>query len=208
MKASILQEVLSLLSASTILYIHKLQIQTSIDKKYYDELDLKSEPVNKAKIYEARIDQERSLPNLKFIISSNGTVMIYILCSEHPFPLSTDQDVSDILIFLGRVQENLSSLFSDTRGIIVQPVRSWILKECDVIMDVEIDGLTQITLPDMQIPLFERALRGYVTPIDGKVYYRFELALAPNQPIEMALANILTQVKIDESILSLEQATT
>jgi len=40
----------------------------------------------------------------------------------------------------------------------------------------------------MQIPLVERALRGYVKPIDeGKAYYRFELALAPNQTIELAL---------------------
>jgi len=200
LKVSNLQEVLSLLSSS-ILYIHKLQIQTSIDKKYYNELDLKPEPVNKAKIYEARIDQERGPPNLKFIISSNGTVMIYVICSEHPFPLSTEQDVSDILIFLGRVQENLSSLFSDTRGIIVQPVRNWILKECDVNKDIEIDGLAQITLPGMQIPLFERALRGYVKPIDGKVYYRVERALAPNQPIEIALEQIRTQVILDENTL-------
>ena len=101
----------------------------------------------------------------------------------------------------------LSILFSNTKGIIVQPARTWILKECDVNKDIEIDGLAQITLPDMQIPLFERALRGYVKPIDGKAYYRFELALAPNQPIEMALEQIRTQVKIDESILSLEHAT-
>jgi hypothetical protein len=50
----------------------------------------------------------------------------------------------------------------------------------------------------MQIPLFERALRGYVKPIDGKTYYRVERALAPNQPIEMALDGIRTQIKIDE----------
>ena len=166
MKGSNLQELLSRLS-SGILYIHKLQIQTSIDKKYYDELDLKpADPVNKAKIYEVRIDQEHGPPNLKFVISSNGTVMIYIINSEHPFPLSIDQGISDILVFLGRVQEVLSSLFPDTRGIIVKPVRNWILKECDVNKDIEIDGLAQITFPDMQIPFFKRALRDYVKPID------------------------------------------
>jgi len=41
--------------------------------------------------------------------------------------------------------------------------------------------------------------------MDGKVYYRFELALAPNQPIEMALEHIRTQVKL-ESVLSLNHA--
>ena len=79
-------------------------------------------------------------------------------------------------------------------------------KECDVNKDIEIDSLAQITLPDMQIPLFERALRGYVKPIDGKAYYRFEFALAPNQLIEMTHEQIRTYVKIDESILSLEQS--
>jgi len=53
----------------------------------------------------------------------------------------------------------------------------------------------------MQIPLFERALRGYVKPIDGKAYYRFELALAPNQHIEMALDNIRTQTIINKYTL-------
>jgi len=57
----------------------------------------------------------------------------------------------------------------------------------------------------MQIPLSKRALRCFVKPIDSKAYYRVELALAPNQPIEIALERIRTQVKIDESILSLEQ---
>jgi len=53
----------------------------------------------------------------------------------------------------------------------------------------------------MQIPLFERALRGYVKPIDGKVYYRVERALAPNQPIEIALGQIRTHIILDENIL-------
>ena len=78
-----------------------------------------------------------------------------------------------------------------------------VLKECDVNKDIEIDSFAQITLPDMQIPLFERALRGYVKPIDYKTYYRVERALAPNQPIEMALEIIRTQIKIDDGILSL-----
>ena len=76
--------------------------------KYYDELDIKDvDPVNQAKIYEARIDQAHGLPNLKFIVSSNGTVMIFIINSEYPFRLTTDQDVSDILVFLGSARESI-----------------------------------------------------------------------------------------------------
>jgi hypothetical protein len=205
LKASNLQEILTRLS-SAILYIHNLQIWTCFDRKYYDDVDIKPEPVNKAKICEERINKAHGPPNLKFIVSSNGTVMIHIINSEHPFRLYSEQDVSDILVFLGRVQEKLSALFSDTTGSIVQPVRKWILKGCDVNKDIEIDAVAQITLHDMQIPLFEKALRGYVKPIDDKVYYRFELILTQDEPIEIALERIRTQVKIDESIISLEQA--
>ncbi len=42
-------------------------------------------------------------------------------------------------------------------------------------------------LPDMQILIFERALMGYVTPIDNKAYHRVELALASDKLVEMAL---------------------
>jgi len=55
-KVSNLPEVLSRLS-SAILYIRKLQTWTCIAPKYYDEIAIKpGDSVNKAKIYEARID--------------------------------------------------------------------------------------------------------------------------------------------------------
>ncbi|MGN6708101.1 MAG: hypothetical protein ACTHKF_01995 [Candidatus Nitrosocosmicus sp.] len=105
-----LQQILSLISPS-ILYIHKLQIQTTVDQKYYNDLKLKPEPVNNAKIYEVSIDQAHSKPNLKFVISSYGTVMVYIINSCHPFRLYTEQDVSDILVFLGSARDSIFSFF-------------------------------------------------------------------------------------------------
>src|SRR6478672_9959349 len=108
-KASKLQEALSHLS-TLILYIHKMQMWTCISPKYYNELDIKPDDlVNKANIYDARINQERGLPNLKFIVFPHDTVIIHIINREHPFPLSTDQDVSDILVFLGRVKDSIFS---------------------------------------------------------------------------------------------------
>jgi vacuolar-type H+-ATPase subunit C/Vma6 len=48
------KEVLDLFSFA-IFYIHKLQIETKIDKKYYEELkDVKPEYINKSKIYGQR----------------------------------------------------------------------------------------------------------------------------------------------------------
>jgi hypothetical protein len=82
----------------------------------------------KVKIYELRIDQSRD--------PYNDIVMIYIICSEHPFPLSIDQDVSDIFVYLDSVQENLSSLFSDTSGYIFLIVNKRILKESEMLIKI------------------------------------------------------------------------
>ena len=66
------------------------------------------------------------------------------------------------------------------RDNIVLPVRKWILKACDVNNDVEIEGVAQIKLSDIQIPLFA-VLMAYVKPIGDKVFYRVEMGLAPNK---------------------------
>ena len=54
---------------------------------------------------------------------------------------------------------------------------------CDVNKDIEIDGITQLTLPSMQMPLVEKALRAYVKVIWDKAYLRTEKFLSPNKPI-------------------------
>jgi hypothetical protein len=57
-----------------MLYMHKLQIMTSIDKKYYDNLtDVKPAPVNGAKTYIQRIGMPQGPLNVKYVLSPNGT---------------------------------------------------------------------------------------------------------------------------------------
>ena len=128
--------------------------------------------------------------------------MVYVSCSEQPFRLQYEQDVSDILFFLGRVEERIRLLLSDVRDSVVPPLRRWILKACDVGKDVEIDSVAQITLPDIQVPLSEKALRGYVKPTGNKVFYRMEYALTPNQPIKEALEYLRREIKIDANCFS------
>jgi hypothetical protein len=197
-KIQYLQDIFCRLS-QCILYIHKLQIETKVDKNYYNELtDVKPEPVNKFKIYMQRIGQDHGPPNVKYIVSPNGTLMIYIACSNNPFRLYNEHDISNIMIFLGRVEDRLRSIFSDTTDKIVPKVDKWILKGCDVNKDIEIDSLNQLTLPDMQIPLFERSMRGYVKVIGDKAYYRIEQPLTPNKPIGEALESLRIDKVFDE----------
>jgi hypothetical protein len=156
-----------------------------------------------AKVHKEKIGQAHGPHNIEYHIHTNGTVIIFISCSDNTFRLYEEQDVSDILIFLGRVEENLCNLFSDTMDMIVPPVKKWILKGCDVNKDVEINSVAPMTLPDIQIPLFERAVRGYVKLIDDRVYYRIEQSLTPNEPINISLEKLRTQIKLDQDILSL-----
>jgi hypothetical protein len=101
------------------------------------------------------------------------------------------------------VEDRLRSLLSDVRDNVVPPLRGWILKACDVGKDVKIDSIAQITLPNIQVPLFEKALRGYVKPIGDKVFYRVEYALTPNKPIEQALDYLRREITIDANCFSL-----
>jgi len=46
------------------------------------------------------------------------------------------------MVFLGRVEERLKSLLSDTRDEIVSTVDRWVLLECDINKDVKISDMT------------------------------------------------------------------
>lgn len=193
--------------SKVILYIHKFQIKIRIDKKHYEEIkDAQPAPHNSgAKTITQWIGNSKGgSMKLNFTLYPNGTVMIYLKCSDNPFRLKFEDDVSAIMTFLGRMEERLHNLLSDRRGIIVPPVNKWILKNCDVNKDIEIDSVTQLTLTDMQMPLVEKALRAYVKVIGDKAYLRVEKYLTPNKPIEEALENIRTTVDLDKDFFEKE----
>jgi hypothetical protein len=128
--------------------------------------------------------------------------MIYITCTDNPFRLHDEQDILKIMLFLGRVDDRLKILLVDNRDKVVPSVMEWILKACDVNKDIEIDAMTQLTLPDIQISLAERALQGYVKVMDGKAYFRAEKPFTPNEPLPLALEHIRTSTDLDEQVHS------
>jgi hypothetical protein len=179
-----------------ILYIHKLQIKTSIHKENYDLLNLPVYGI--AKVHKERIGQARGSFNVEYQIHTNGTVMIFISCSDHPFRLYEEQDISKIMIFLGRVEDRLKILLSDNRDKVVPSVMTWILKSCDVNKDIQIDNMAQISLPDIQISTAEKAFRAYIKIIGDKAYYRIEKALAPNEEVNIALEKLMQDTTMDD----------
>jgi hypothetical protein len=193
LKAHNFEQILKVLSFA-ILYIHKLQMQTWIDKENYELLqDLEIQDSSKA------VKERIGNHIVEFRFHPNGSVMIYVSCSYQPFRLFNDQDISDILIFLGRIEQKLKSVLRDNRDTVTAPVNRWILKGYDVNKEVEIEGAAQVTLPDIQIPFAEMALRAYVKPIGDKVFYRVEHSLTPNKPIKEALESLRQEVTIDRN---------
>jgi len=133
-----------------ILFIHKLQLWTSI-------IDFKKfNPFDESGILPKSFTERIGLYEVKYEIYKNGSIMIYVISSNNPFRLYEEQDVIDIIIFLGMVEDSLKTLLSDQRGSIISPLRHWILKSCDVNKDIGIDGVAQVTLPDIQIPFLTR----------------------------------------------------
>jgi hypothetical protein len=109
-------------------YIHKLQLIFSINKQQISK--------------DSRIESHEEIigrRHIEYILSSNGTVQIAIKSNDTPFKLETELDVSIIFSFFGQVKDRLLYLLTDVRELVVPPVTEWILIQCDVNKDIEID---------------------------------------------------------------------
>lgn len=192
-KAQNFSQALALLGP-LLLFIHKLQLWTTIDLQKFN-------PFEESNLLPRSFTERIGVYDVKYEIYLNGSVMIYVISSNQPFRLYNEQDVIDILAFLGKAEDRLRTILSDPRGRIVLPVSKWVLKCCDVNKDVKISSVAQVTLPDLQIPFVDKAFRAYVKPMDEDVVYRVEWSLVPDKPMREALADIRNDVKIDKDSL-------
>ncbi|MGA7370424.1 MAG: hypothetical protein WBX01_14945 [Nitrososphaeraceae archaeon] len=133
------------------LYIHKLQLKLSINKQQISE-------AKKIGSHEEIIGRR----HIKYILSSNGTVQIAIKSNDTPFKLETELDVNIIFSFFGQVKDRLLYIFGDVKESIILPRIEWILIQCDVNREIEIDEKAQLTLPDIQLKYADRVFREYV----------------------------------------------
>ena len=51
--------------------------------------------------------------NVKYEVYPCGNIMIYIACSNNPFKLVVEEDVSSFFAFLGQVKDRLIRFLSD-----------------------------------------------------------------------------------------------
>ena len=79
-KAQNLLDILFSLGRSP-LYIHKLQLQVSLEPMYYSDIQKNCSKYNKAKQHEEKIGKAV----VKYLVYPNGKTMVFIACSNNPF---------------------------------------------------------------------------------------------------------------------------
>lgn len=140
LKVRYISELLSLLDNQPI-SIHKLQLKLFVDKNYYDEIDIKQITTgNKSKAHEEKFGPR----NVTYEVYPCGTVMTYIACSNNPFKLEVEEDVSSFFSFLGQVKDRLIHFLSDFSVRAIPQVMDWILVQCDINQDVGINIVEQL----------------------------------------------------------------
>ncbi|MGC1927380.1 MAG: hypothetical protein WA667_00270 [Candidatus Nitrosopolaris sp.] len=168
-KAQNLLDALHLLGHSP-LYIHKLQLQLSLDSGYYIDIQKDSSKYNKAKQHEEKIGTAL----VKYLVYPNGKTMVFVACSNNPFKLEDEADESILYSFLGQVRDRLLYLVTDPHERIVPPITEWILTGCDINRDVTVTDMLQVTAINIQLKDADRVFRLYIKSLGDKAVYRIE----------------------------------
>lgn len=168
-----------------------------IDKQYYRELSHKEGYVNRAKRHEEIIGRR----HVKFVLSPNGSVEIYVRSSDTPFRIETDGDEIIIFSFLGQLRDRLVYWITDIRECSIPPITEWILKACDLNKDIRIDEKTQLSLPDIQLKTAAGVFRLYIKSLKDRAVCRAEESLKVDALLPEALDNIRYPYKSIENKL-------
>ena len=168
------------------LYIHKLQLQLSLESRYYTDIQKTSSKHNKSKRHEEKIGKSI----VKYLIYPNGKTMVFVACSNNPFNLEDESDVSILYVFLGQVRDRLLYLMTDPHERIVPPIMKWILTGCDINKDVRVSDKLQLTGINIQLKDADRVFRLYIKSLGDKAVYRVEESVKMRCPIVDVLRTI------------------
>jgi hypothetical protein len=168
------------------LHIHKLQLMLHLDKEYYNHLPQNEGHINRAKRHEEHIGTR----HVSYTLSPNGTIEIGVKSSDTPFKLQTDDDELAIFSFLGQVRDRFLYLVRDPKERHVPSIMDWVLKQCDLNKDIEVNDKAQVTLPDIQLKTAARVFRIYMKSLQGRAVCRAEESLRLDLVLPVALDNI------------------
>jgi hypothetical protein len=181
--------------------IHNIQLETSVGKQYYFDIDARIETHTKLKKIEHRIDGNM----VTYRYYPCGTAITSITCTKNPFNIETIEDEYIIHSYLGQIRGKMLEHLADSRGCIVPLIPNWLLLECDVNIDVPVTDGMQLTFPAVQIypkkyvmqtrtnlscSLFFKVLRMYIKSIEDKAFLRFEGLMNSRHPVFEVLQSL------------------
>jgi hypothetical protein len=184
-KAQNLLEALLLLGR-TFPYVHRLQLQLSIDARYYNDIQKDSSRYNREKQHEERI----STALVKYSVYPNETTMVYVAASKNPFKLEDEADLLTLYSFLGQVRDRLLHLLADPRERIVPPITKWVLTGCDRNKDITVTDRLQLSAINIQLKEADKVLRLYIKSLGDKAVYRVEESVKMHSFIVDALHTV------------------
>jgi hypothetical protein len=154
---------------------------------------------NKAKQHEEKIGTSI----VKYLVYPNGKTMVFVACSNYPFKLEDESDVSIIYAFLGQVRDRLLYLVTDPHERIVPPIIKWILTGCDINKDVTVSDTLQLTAINIQLKDADRVFRLYIKSLGDKAVYRVEESVKMRSSIVDALHTIIGTVQSQDPEMNL-----
>jgi hypothetical protein len=174
------------LAGHSPLYIHKLQLQLSLESRYYTDIQKDCSKYNKAKQHEEKIGTSI----VKYMVYPNGKIMVFVACSNNPFKLEDETDESILYSFLGQVRDRLLYLVIDPQERIVPPITNWVLTGCDINKDVTVSNMLQLSAINIQLKDANRVFRIYIKSLGDKAVYRVEESLKMRSSIVDVLHTI------------------
>jgi hypothetical protein len=93
--------------------------------------------------------------------------------------------------FLGQVKDRLVHFLNDLSESAIPPIMDWILVQCDLNKDIDINIVEELSIPDLQLRIHDRIFRFYVKSINGNSCYRIEESKQVNQEIRFAIPEIM-----------------
>jgi hypothetical protein len=165
--------------------IHKIQLKLKLTSEYYGEISLHANPWNRNKEHQEIVGSAL----VRYLFYPNGRVMVFVECGNTPFSLERDEDLGNLVAFLGAVRDRMVVFLHDRHERVVPGVMQWYLAQCEINRDVKIGDWMQFTGLNMQVRHALRMFRVYIKSKGGDAICRVEESISPKNKSAVEVIN-------------------
>jgi hypothetical protein len=190
------------------IHIHKIQLRLKLSSQYYGEIPLLACPRNRSKEHQEIIG---SGALVTYLFYPNGTVMVFVECSNTSFRLEGEDDLGRLIAFLGAVRDRLVVFLHDIHERVVPDIMQWYLAQCEINKDVKIDDWLQFTGLNIQVRHAFHLFRLYIKSKGEDTVSRVEESISeknksvievindifnPNERLEKQISELSSKIEL------------